>query len=139
LDRPALRHLLDAGFLAEGFRGTDAGAHAAHDVGAEDGPGRADCVARHDLANEERDVDGGGTGLDAGRIVAEQAALGGDPRLMPVEGRREVGKIMRQRFGIETTPRNVRLCSHRNLWSVYFLPVDQMRSRLSILFGKTPE
>ena len=82
LDRLALGGLADAGLLAQRLGRADAGAHAADDVGVEDRLGRADGVAGDDLADEQRDVDRGRAGLHAGRVVAEQAALGGDPRLV---------------------------------------------------------
>src|SRR5271154_5351227 len=74
-DRLCLRRLAHAGFFAERFGRADAGAYAAHDVGIENRRRRARAVAGGDLANEQRDVDGGRAGLLAGRIEAEIAAL----------------------------------------------------------------
>ena len=45
-----------------------------------------------DLADEQRDVDPGRAGRDAGRVVAEVAAVGLDPGLVPVERRVQVGE-----------------------------------------------
>ena len=47
-----------------------------------------------DLADEQRDVDGGRAGLHAGRVVAEIAAVGLDQRLVLVERRMQVGEIL---------------------------------------------
>ena len=82
-----------AGFFAQLFCRADAGAHAAQDVLLKDRARRRLGRARGDLADEERNVDGGGTGRDAGRIMAEIAAVGGDMRLMPVKGRLFVGEL----------------------------------------------
>ena len=97
LDRLALGDLADADLLAQGLGRADPGAHAAHDVGIEDGLGGAERVAGGDLADEQRDVDRGRAGLDAGRVVAEQAALGGDARLARAQARVEVGEVALRR------------------------------------------
>ncbi|ENN89851.1 hypothetical protein RHSP_80435 [Rhizobium freirei PRF 81] len=82
-----------ASLLAELFGGTDAGAHAAEDVLVEDRLGRADRIARRDLANEHRNVDGCRTGRHARRVVAEIASVGCDQRLVFVETRVKIGKV----------------------------------------------
>src|SRR5690606_28912572 len=92
-----------AGLFAERFGGTDAGAHAAKDVLVENRLGRAERVARRDLADEQRNVDGGGTGRHARCSMTEVAAVGCDQRLMVVEARVEVGKV-RLVFGGRKTP-----------------------------------
>ena len=64
-----------AGLLAQHLGRADAGAHAADDVALEDRAAPAPLrIAGRDLADEERDVDAGRAGLDAGRVVAEIAA-----------------------------------------------------------------
>jgi hypothetical protein len=75
LDRLALGRLAHAGLLAQRLGRADAGAHAAEDVLVEDRLGRRLGRAGRDLADEERDVDRGRAGGDAGRIVAEIAAV----------------------------------------------------------------
>ncbi|KAI1690771.1 hypothetical protein DdX_22311 [Ditylenchus destructor] len=79
-----------AGLLAQRLGGTDAGTHAAEDVLVEDRLGRTDRVAGRYLADEQRNVDGGGTGRHARRIMTEVAAIRRDQRLMVVEGRMKV-------------------------------------------------
>ncbi len=91
--RLALGVLAHAGLLAELLGRADAGTHAAHDVGRQDRFGGPDIVALGDLPDEERDVDRGRAGLDAGRIVAEVAALGLDEGLVPRQRRRQVGEV----------------------------------------------
>ncbi len=92
--RLALGMLAHAGLLAELLGRADAGAHAAHDVGRQDGLGGPDIVALGDLPDEERDVDRGRAGLHAGRVVAEVAALGLDERLVPRQRRRQIGEVL---------------------------------------------
>src|SRR5690606_31948274 len=82
-----------AHLLAERLGGTDAGAHTAEDVLVEDGLGGAERIAGRYLPDEQRDIDGGGTGRHARRVVAEVAAVGCDQRLMLVETRVKIGKI----------------------------------------------
>ncbi|MOA50379.1 hypothetical protein D3C78_1733840 [compost metagenome] len=48
----------------------------AEDVGLQDRLGRAPGVLRRDALDELRDVDVGGAGLDAGRVIAVQAPVG---------------------------------------------------------------
>ncbi len=94
LDRPLLRGVAHAGFLAERLGRTDAGAHAAENVLVEDGLGRTDRIAGLDLADEQRNVDRGGTGRHARRVMAEVAAIRGHQRLMLVETRMQIGEIL---------------------------------------------
>ena len=108
LDRLAFGVLAHAGFLAQGLGGADAGAHAAHDVGGEDCFGRADAVAGRDLADEKRNVDGGGTGLLARRVEAEIAAVGLDPRLVLIERRMHVAEMGREFRGAQAPGRDTR-------------------------------
>ncbi len=61
----------------------------------EDGDGRAARVAGGDLANEPRNVDAGRAGLDARRIVAEQAATGFHGRLQRRKARVQVAEVVR--------------------------------------------
>ena len=93
LDGAALRCLAHAGPFAEVFRRADPGAHRTHDIGIEDGLRGRYRLAVGDLANEERYVDRGRAGRNAGRIVAEEAALGGDPRLVWIERRSQISEI----------------------------------------------
>jgi hypothetical protein len=112
LDRLALGRLAHAGLFAQGLGRADPGAHAAHDVGVQDGPRRPERIAGGDLAHEEGDVDRGRTGGDAGRLVAEQAALGRHPRLEPVERVVQIGEILRQLLGRQAPAPDVRQCAH---------------------------
>ena len=82
-----------AGLFAQLFGGADAGAHAAKNVLRKDGFRRSIRGARDDLADEQRDVDGCGTGRDARRIMAEIAAVRRHLRLVPVVGGNDIGKI----------------------------------------------
>ena len=93
LDRLALGRLAHAGFFAELLGGADAGAHAAQDVLLEDRLRRAQRIVRQDLADEEGDVDRGGAGGLAGRVIAEIAPVGLDERLVLNEGRMEVREV----------------------------------------------
>ena len=93
LDRLALGSLAHAGLFAKGFGRANAGAHAAKDVLVENGPRRRFGRAGLDLADEQRDVDGRGAGGNAGRIVAEITAVGGDGGLMRRKGRVQIGEI----------------------------------------------
>src|SRR5690606_38567467 len=93
----------------------DPRAGAAEDVLLEDVLCRAAHVVRGDLADEARDVDAGGAGLDAGRVVAEVAAAGLDQSRLAVERRMHVGEGRRV-GGVRQTPgTDVRLVSHRDL------------------------
>ena len=77
LDRFTLGDFPHTDFFAQGFGGTHAGAHATHDVLAQNRLGRGFGRSRRDLANEERNVDIGRACGDARRVVAEIAAVGG--------------------------------------------------------------
>ena len=94
LHRLALRRLAHAGLLAQRLGRADAGAHAAQDILVEDGLGRADRIAGRDLADEQRNVDRGRARVHAGRVVAEIAAVALDQRLVMIERRVQVGKII---------------------------------------------
>src|SRR5690606_34173718 len=94
LHRLAFRRLAHASLLAQRLGRADAGAHAAEDVLVEDGARRAERIAGRDLADEQRDVDRGRARLHARRVVAEIAAVGLHRRLMPVERRVQVGKVV---------------------------------------------
>ena len=93
LHRLVLGEVADAGLLAERLDRADAGAHAAHDVGLEDGLAGAGRIVGLDLADEERDVDVRRAGLHAGRVEAEIAAVGLDERLVARQRRMQVGEI----------------------------------------------
>ena len=72
----------DAGAFAEDFGRADAGAAGAEDIGGEDGAGGAGRIPVGDFFDERRDVDAGGAGHDAGRVEAEEAAVGFDERFL---------------------------------------------------------
>ena len=69
----------------------------AHDVGVKNGLGGGDRGAVGDLPDEERDVDRGRTGRNARRIVAEQAALGGDTGLVAIQRGQQIAEILAAR------------------------------------------
>ncbi len=108
LDRLALGGIADAGLFAQRFGRADAGAHAAHYITRQDCLRRADRVLVGDLADEERNVDRGRAGRDAGRVIAIKATLGGDARLECIERRVDVEKILGQCRGRQTAARNIR-------------------------------
>ena len=93
LNRLALGHFAHAGLFAQGFRRTDPRAHTAHDVLRKNRLGRRIGRASGDLADEERNVDGGRTGRHAGRIMAEIAAIRRYACLMGIQRRLMVGKV----------------------------------------------
>ena len=105
--RLAFRSVADAGLLAEGLRGTDPGAHAAEDIRVQDRLAGSLGISGGDLSNEEGDVDARRAGIDAGRIVAEQAALSCDPSFMRVQGRMKVGKSFVIRAGCKPSGANI--------------------------------
>ena len=107
-DRLRLRRFAHARFLAERFGRADAGAHAAHDVGIENGLGRPGSIAGGDLADEERNVDRGRAGLLAGRVEAEIAALGFDLRLVEGQRRVQVGEIVLESLAVQASRADVR-------------------------------
>jgi hypothetical protein len=53
----------------------------------------AEGVASRYLPDEERDIDGGGTGRHAGRVITEITAVGGDQSLVIVEAGMKIGEI----------------------------------------------
>ncbi len=108
-DRLVLREIPDAGVLAQRLDRTDARAHSAHDVGFENGLAGAAGIVGLDLANEERDVDVGRTGLSARRVEAEIAAVGLDERLVARQPRVEIGKVAGVLVLAKPSRRDVRL------------------------------
>ena len=94
LHRLAFRRLAHAGLLAQRLGRADAGAHAAEDILVEDGLGGAERIAGGDLADEQRNVDRRRTGVHARRVVTEIAAIGLDQRLVMVQRRMQVGKVL---------------------------------------------
>ena len=94
LHRLAFGDLAHADLFAQRLGRADAGAHAAQDVLVENGLGRAERIAGRDLADEQRDVDRGRARIHARRVVAEIAAVGFDQRLVMIERRMQVGKIV---------------------------------------------
>ena len=93
LHRLALGRLAHAGLLAERLDRADPRAHAAEDVLLEDRPRRRLGLARLNLPDEQRDVDFGRAGGDAGRVIAEVAPVGRHPRLMHAHRRMQVAEV----------------------------------------------
>src|SRR5690606_8340195 len=81
------------GFFAQLLSGADTRAHPAQNVLGKNGFRRAQRIAGIDLADKERDIDGGGTRIHARRIVTEVASVRFDKRLAPVERRMKVAVI----------------------------------------------
>ncbi len=132
LDRLALGLHAHAGLFAERLGRADAGAHAAQDVLVEDRLRRRLGHPGRDLADEQRDVDLGRAGRDAGRVVAEIAAVGGHLRLVAVKRRVQVGKVARDlvfRQSARNDPRSGRAVGHR--WIPVGLAFPQ---RCTVLF-----
>ena len=112
LDGLAFGDFTNANLLAQGFGRTHAPAHAAHDIGGENCLRRANRIARRDLSNEQRDIDRRGTGLDAGRVIAEQAPLGRHPRIIRLEPRLDIREISVICVWLEPSSSNVRQFRH---------------------------
>ena len=93
IDRLVLAGHAHAGALAQDLGRADPRAGAAEDVLLEDGDRRALHIAGGDLADEAGNVDAGGAGLDAGRVVAEVAAARIDQRLARLERRLDIAEI----------------------------------------------
>src|SRR5579862_3524359 len=72
----------DAGAFAEDIDGADAGATGTEEIRVENCERGAAQVAGGDFFDEARNVDVGGTGGGAGRIEAEEAAVGFDRCLL---------------------------------------------------------
>jgi hypothetical protein len=106
LDRLAFGRFAHAGFLAQRLGRADPGAHAAEDVLVEDRPGGGQCRAGGDLADELGDVDGRRAGDGAGRVMAEIAAVGGDPGLVGREWGVQVGEACGQGRAVEPSGDN---------------------------------
>ncbi len=117
--RLVLGEVPDASLLAERLHRADAGAHAAHDVGIENGLAGAARIVGLDLADEERDVDRRRAGLHARRVEAEIAAVGLDERLVARKRRMQVGEIPGVLVGAEPARSDIRLAlpqiRHRSL------------------------
>ena len=86
----------------------------------EDGPRRRLGGAAGDLADEQRDVDRGRAGGDAGRVVAEVAAVGGDQRLVRGQRRGDVGEVRGER---SPAPAARRRCRASAGWVPWTSPV----------------
>src|SRR5208282_6837265 len=106
-DGLAFGGLAHAGLFAQRLGRADARAHAAHDVGVENGLGPSLAVPARDLADEKRNVDRSRTGLLAGGVEAEIAALRLDLGLMRGERGMEIGEIRLDRRPVEATRRDV--------------------------------
>ncbi len=108
----AFRDFANAHLLAQGLRRAHPPAHAAHDVGGENGLGRADRIPGGDLPDEQGNVDCRGTSLDTGRVIAEQAAFRRHPRVILVEPRLDIREISVIRLRLEPARGNVRQFRH---------------------------
>src|SRR3546814_20310129 len=75
-DRCLLTSIEHTGLLAQDFGRAGARAGAAEDVGRQDGARRAVEIVGADLMDETWDVDAGGAGTHARRVIAVQAAIG---------------------------------------------------------------
>ena len=95
--------MLYAGALAQNFGGAHPRTGAAKNVGLQDAERRSAQIAGGDLADEARDVDAGGTGLDAGGVVAEIAAVGLHRGLVTGQRWRNVRKIAGQGGHVEAS------------------------------------
>ena len=131
-DRLALGDLAHADLLAQRLGRADAGAHAAEDVLRENRARGTGGIVGEDLANEERDVDAGGTGGDAGRVVAEIAAVGLDERLMTLERRMQVAEIGAVFFRLQTTGGNVGNPVGRHRYPLLRRPVGKERAGIGL-------
>ncbi|EGG77194.1 hypothetical protein SXCC_02407 [Gluconacetobacter sp. SXCC-1] len=107
-----LTRIVHAFLLTQDLGGADTGAGTAQDVGFKDDPGRTRHVVRRYGADETRDVDARGAGLDAWRIVAVETAISFNHGLGMCERRVSIGKIKRK-LGIgKTTGRYIGTLRH---------------------------
>ena len=106
LNRLTFGFFTHTSLFAKRFGGADPGAHAAHDVLRQNRLGRRLGGAGGDLTDEKRDVDIGGAGRDAGRIMAEIAAIRGHQGLVISEGRVQIGKSGAERIGVQSARNN---------------------------------
>ena len=81
-----------AGAFAQFLHRTDARAGRAQQIRFENRPRRADQIVRSDLLDEARNVDVRRAGVRAGRVVAEQAAVGLDQRFLRAQRRKLLGQ-----------------------------------------------
>ena len=75
-----------AGAFAQFLNGTNAGAGGAQQIRFEDRSRGAYQIAGRDLLDEARNVDVGGTGVRAGRVVAVQAPVRFDESFVALNG-----------------------------------------------------
>ena len=85
-----------ASALAQDIRRTDPGAATAEDVLLQDGHGRAVEIAGGDGADKPWNIYASGTGINAGRLKAEMAAVGLGQRPGPIQGPVHIGEILHQ-------------------------------------------
>src|SRR5207344_2056964 len=107
-----------AGFFAKHLGRTHPRAHAAHDVFAEDGVRRTLQVAAANLLDESGDVDAGGAGGGAGRVVTEVAAIGVDDRLGRRQRRMHVREVGGDLLVAESSGADVSLVIHGRFTAV---------------------
>ncbi len=131
-DRLALGDLAHADLLAQRLGRADAGAHAAEDVLLKNRARGTGGIVGEDLADEERDVDAGGTGGDAGRVVAEVAAVSLDERLMTLERRVQVAEIGAIFFRLQTTGGNVGNPVGRHRYPLFRRPVGKVGAGIGL-------
>ena len=101
LDRLALGHFAHTGLFTKLFGRTNAGAHAAHDILAQDRFGGGIRCARGDLPDEERNIDIRRAGRDARRVVTEVASVRRDKRFMHIQWRVQIGKLRGIGVGVQ--------------------------------------
>jgi hypothetical protein len=109
--RLVLARISHANLFAKLLDRANPGAGRAHDVGLQDRPARAQGIVRGDAADKSWYVDAGGTGLDAGRVMAVMATAGLYRRLAFIQWRMEIGKRRLIAGLFKPSRRNVtRLC-----------------------------
>ena len=103
--RAAFELIDDAHAFAQNFGGADSRATGAENVCLQNDARGTSRVAVRNLADEGRDIDARGTGLDARSVETEQTAMSFDERLARFQRRVEVGKIggegLGARFGAQ--------------------------------------
>src|SRR3546814_14669184 len=117
-DRLAVLGVAHAGALAEDFGRADPRAGAAENILFVDAQGRAGGIAGGDLADEAGDVDAGRAGLDAGRVVAEIAAVRFDQRSLLIKIMHRGGNAGRLAGGVAPAgpAENGRTLARASVW-----------------------
>ena len=94
LYRLAFCRFPNAGLFAQRFCGTDTRAHAAQNILVKDRAGGPFDIARGNLPDEFRNIDGRRTGRHAGRVIAEIAPVCRHQRFMRVQWRMCIREIL---------------------------------------------